>query len=549
MCWLSWGASSATVIAHEQSFAPSLHSEQAPTVARETSAWQGVLELEIFDKQSGKPLPALVRVTNLQTGERVSLERCLERPLGWYSSMPRSTYRVPRKNLRIEACHGIETEVLETECDFAATPQQLVQVPLRRIYDPAERHLRSGNTHLHLIRDAHRKMGVQLETRNDADRYLQVVGKSDGLDLVYVSYLTRPDKEYISNDYGPTDFQRLSDEELLLSHGEEYRHNGGVEAGDGEFSYGHVMFLDLPRLIRPASIGPGLTAGRAASDGVPLRRGIRRVRADGGTVIWCHGQMGSEAIPNWIDGLLHAHNIYDGGNEGTVEEVYYPYLNAGFEVPFSTGTDWGIWDFSRVYVPLKGPFDSRAFLAELARGRSFITNGTFLELNIDGQEPGDTIALEKPGNVRIKARAVGRADFQSLQLVFNGEVVREVNSRANGRHFKATLNDVIDFAVPGWLAVRIPTVRKYDIRSRLTGRGVNILGKTLFAHTSPVYISIGGRKVFQPAAAGELIQRMQASAEQIRTSGVFQSADEKRSILAIYEQATIEMHQRINRAE
>lgn len=112
-------------------------------------------------------------------------------------------------------------------------------------------------------------MGVQLESLSEADQYLQMASKSDGLDIVYVSYLTRPDSSYISNEYTNEDFKLLSDQEVLFVNGEEYRHQGGIDTEQGRVTYGHVMFLDIPRLILPASIGPGLTADGKATDGIP----------------------------------------------------------------------------------------------------------------------------------------------------------------------------------------------------------------------------------------------------------------------------------------
>ncbi len=547
---IAWSIFCSSSASHEQTLeafllASQASSEKVASEQGETPRPFGLLEVEIFDEKTKHPLHGLLRVTDLASGEHLRLERVLERPMGWYASLPHASYKVPRGRIRIEACHGIETEMFQTELDFSNGQPQSIKLPLRRFYDPSTHHLRAGNTHLHLIRDAHNKMGVQLESLSEADRYLQVVSKSDGLDIVYVSYLTRPDSEYISNEYTREDFKRLSDSEVLFVNGEEYRHQGGIETEKGKVTYGHVMFLEIPRLIQPASLGPALTVANDATDGIPLRTGIRQVRAAGGTVVWCHGLMGCEAVPNWIDGLLHAQNIYDGGNEGTIDEVYYPYLNTGLKIPFSTGTDWGIWDFSRVYTPVNGDIASQPFLASLAQGQSFITNGTFLELDVEGRKPGGEIPLDRPGKVRVRARAIGRADFQSLQLVFNGKVIRTVNRQARGGHFVATLEEIIDISEPGWLTVRIPTVREYDIRSRFTGTSTNLLGKTLFAHTSPIYVSVAGRQVFQPEAAGELLARLQKSAEQIRTKGAFRSADEKRSILTIYEQATRSLIERI----
>ncbi len=537
LCLVAYLVSSPNVVAHEHTLEGYLIENRRTSETEGASHSEGVLEIEVFDELTRQPLYGLVKVTNLASGRPVRLERFLERPMNWYATPPHATYSVPRGRIRVEACHGIETEIFSIELDFSQQAAQSISLPLRRFYEPSAHELRAGNTHLHLICDEHRKMGVQLESRAEADHYLQTVGQADGLDIVYVSYLTRPEKTYVSNDYKHEDLHQLSSEKILFVNGEEYRHQGGIDSENTKISYGHVMFLDIPRLILPASIGPGLSENPATTDGIPLRTGIEQIRADGGTVVWCHGLMGTEALPDWIDGLLHAQNIFDGGNEGTIDEVYYPLLNIGMKIPFSTGTDWGIWDFSRVYVPVAGDLASKSFLAALKQGNSFITNGTFLEFEVEGRQSGETIVLEGQGKIKVHARAIGREDFLSLQLVLNGNVIHEVSRKQVAGHYEAELEQMIQIDEPGWLAARIPTDRQYDIRSRLTGSSTNILGKTLFAHTSPIYVSVAGHEVYQPEAARILIARLQASIQEIRTKGVFRSADDMRSVMKIYNQA------------
>jgi hypothetical protein len=260
-------------------------------------------------------------------------------------------------------------------------------------------------------------------------------------------------------------------------------------------------------------------------------------RRQGGAVIWCHGTMGLEDIPDWLAGLIDAQNIYDGGNEGTFDSVYYPYLNAGLKVPFSTGTDWGITDFSRVYVRSASAFSSKVFLKELTEGRSYITNEPFLEFDADGAGSGDTLALARPGSVHVHGRAVGRSDFVHVEVVANGKVVHEAASRLVDGHYEAAVDIDVAVGQSGWIALRIPPVRPYEYRSKFSGPGTNILGKAIFAHTSPVYIKVGGQPVFDRAAVELLITRMQDALKQIDEMGTFADDKERDGIRGIYTEA------------
>ena len=194
------------------------------------------------------------------------------------------------------------------------------------------------------------------------------------------------------------------------------------------------MLLNILKLIEPVSIGPGIM--KEGTDGIPLQRGIRTARQDGATVIWCHNTFGHEDIPNWVTGLVHAQNIFDGGDHGTYEDTFYRYLNVGMKVPFSTGTDWFIYDFSRVYVPIAGELTSKKWLAELAAGKSYITNG--VSLGIHGQwqaDRRDDCRRRWRRAADRRQRAIGRNDFRQIELIHNGGVVHSVAGESQWRPF------------------------------------------------------------------------------------------------------------------
>ena len=81
----------------------------------------------------------------------------------------------------------------------------------------------------------------------------------------------------------------------------------------------------------------------------------------------------------------------------------------------------------------------REWLKGLAAGQSYITNGPFLELRAAGRGLGETVALAAAGPVEIAARAVGRADFERIELVQNGNVIRSEASRPEAGHFVAEM--------------------------------------------------------------------------------------------------------------
>ncbi len=553
--WLTLVAAAALLAAvplgaHPSTLAHALLAQASPVVP--VGAGPRVpVTLELRIGPDGKPVAGLVRITPAGGGEPLDLSAPLRRPMGWFSLPANATVELPPGAWRIEACHGLETAITTvTHGVPAQSPAPRATLILRRIYDAAARQLVGGNTHLHLRLNSARGMaGALLRNRREAESYLRTTAQSDGLDLVYVSHLERAGEtqHYVSNEFTAEELQRWSDVSVRFANGEEHRHEGGratKRSGQDELRYGHVLFLDLPRLVPPASYGAIFMPGAPPDDAIPMRRAILEARAAQGTIVWCHGKQGTEDVPNWTDGLLHAQNIFDGGTEGSVETVFYPYLNAGLRVPFSTGTDWGVYDFSRVYVPRTEPVSSRSFLNALSAGRTFITNGTFLEFEVEGRTAGDTLALPAAGKVRLRGRGVGRDDFVALEVVFNGRVVARVPSRQVAGHFEATLD--LPFAVtePGWLALRLPVSLPYTDRSAFTGAGANLFGKALFAHTSAVYVTLGGRAVCQPEAVDQLIAEARAAIGLIETRGAFASDSARDGLLAVYRAAIVKLEAR-----
>jgi hypothetical protein len=344
------------------------------------------------------------------------------------------------------------------------------------------------------------------------------VPAADDLDVLFISYLERTaeDRTYTTNRYPIGDFAKAWRTEALLNNGEEHRHNFD---GYGE-GFGHVLLLNINRLIVPISIGPGITGG--GNDGVPLRPGIDEAHRQGGTAIWAHNGWGFEDVPNFATARPDALNIFDGGSHGTYEDSFYHYLNAGLRVPFSTGTDWFIDDLNRVYANVRGNLTIRSWLDALKAGRSFITNGPLLEFSVGQTDIGGTLALDSPGEVRVRGRATGRQNFGKLQLVRNGRVIDETAAAPSGAHFEGRLDRTIAIDGPCWLALRVSSTLRSEY------------GRELFGHTSPVYITVGGANVRIQQDVEWLIRDMEQAIEAIAARGSFAMPSDRERVLAVY---------------
>lgn len=488
------------------------------------------LTLQLTDSETGTPVPGWVRIRD-SDGNQVAVSELFPRDLtpgvqqridAWSVVVQPTRITLPRRKLIVEALFGLETERATATLDLTGKSESSLNIPLTFFYRAKQHGYRSANTHLHLMK----------LTRDESDRYLREIPKADGLDVLFLSYLERAEaqKDYISNRYTQADLDKLArDSGVAFGNGEEHRHNFSAQ-GQG---FGHVMLLDIKELILPVSIGQGIM--KMGTDGLPVQRGIDQARRDGATVIWCHNDFGLEDVPNLVSGRIHALNIFDGNRVSSYKHSFYRYLNAGLRVPFSTGTDWFMYDVARVYVPAdQATITPRAWLKNLAAGQSYITNGPFLEFRVAGRNLGETVKLAAPGEVDVVARAVGRVNFERIELILNGKVIKSEPSRPEAGHFVAEFRSPLNVDGPGWLALRLPPQPVKDDPELTAPVPLNELGQPLFAHTSPIYLEVAGRRIFDSSAVRALITEMEESIEQINKQGQFADEEEKARVRSVY---------------
>ncbi len=491
------------------------------------------VRLSLVDGKTGKPVPGVIRCFVQGQEEAVPIHGLLERGQGvgsvalqqqgkrpprrpihdWYVLSEPSQVRLPQKPLRLEAFAGLETEMATLEVDLGNRNEASLTLSLNSFSHMKEEQWFGGNTHLHLFR---------LEPE-EANRYLSTIPAADRLDVLFTSYLIRPseDADYITNRYPIGDLTQFHATGVLVNQGEEHRHNLTPWSG----GYGHVMLLNIKKLIQPVSIGPGITG--AGTDGIPLQAGIDEAHRQGGTAIWCHNDFGLERVVNVVLGKVDAQNIFDGlslEDYPQFEDTFYHYLNAGLRVPFSTGTDWFLFDLARAYTRVAEPLGIASWLEALKRGRSFITNGPLFHFRVEDQSIGDAVSLKSPGEVGIEGRVSGRVDFGHLELIHNGRVVDRIPSQAAGKHFSAELKKTYPVEEPGWLALRV------------SGQADSEYGLPIFGHTSAIHLEVEGRSIRQPAAVDHLRKEIQEARATVADEALFATSEERKRVLDIYDQ-------------
>ena len=211
---------------------------------------------------------------------------------------------------------------------------------------------------------------------------------------------------------------------------------------------------------------------------------------------------------------------------------YYTLLNCGFKMRPTGGTASGVHPvpvgFGRVYVECPDGFSYENWLNNLDAGRSFVTTGPMLSLNIDGKPMGASLKFDNsiPRSVHLKGEVLSEHPIATVEVIVNGRVARwwrpAENRLAHGS-FQAAIDLKQNLSTSSWVVVRV--------FSKLPN------GRSRFAHSSPVHIGVEGRPLRPTKAETQyLIKRVEDELK--RHQGVLKEEDlaEFQEALAVYKE-------------
>lgn len=233
-------------------------------------------------------------------------------------------------------------------------------------------------------------------------------------------------------------------------------------------------------------------------------------------------------FPNGVDADLSAWASWkpEPGFEGDkgfalwIMDLYYKLLNCGFDLPASGGSACGVKPlpvgYSRVYVKLDEPFSYENFFRALKAGRSFSTNGPMLDLKVNGRAIGSKIQFSRKTQIQIEATAESGTELESLEIIVNGKVSKEVRGQG-----LLTAKQAIEVNDSVWVAARAFEKSERTI---------------VFGQTSPIYVLKDGKPVrlrqdaqYWLAKVDELIARTRRQE--------FRQESHRQETLAVYEKA------------
>ncbi|WP_433443768.1 CehA/McbA family metallohydrolase [Nonomuraea sp. CA-141351] len=387
---------------------------------------------------------------------------------------------VPAEPLTVSVTRGMEYGSATVEVAPSPGEELTVELTPERIHDAAARGWYGGDLHVHLNwmgddpatpeRAAAAQIGEDLHVLN------LVAGNVAG-ERVYDRELL---EEWVGRDLP------WSDERHVARFGVEYRNDllGHVSAfglADVPARF-HSGFGDSPD-AHPNSAPLAELRGLGAITGYghPFHTDLSETDPPERAVAAGRNCSAREIVVDAALGLIDSLDVLNHSSIQATAVVYRRLVGAGNRLAVTAGTDAVLsisrrgtassppgWE--RVYARVDGPLTAQSFAEAVRRGRTFATTGPWLELDVGGHQPGDTVQAAEGDTIVIAARTIG-PEVEWLQL--------------------RTADGVLAEGGPGLLTAEI-VVREPTYVVAVAGGGPHprsLHPAGVYAHTSPVYIA------------------------------------------------------------
>ena len=437
--------------------------------------------VRVKDSSTGEPVASRVRVTDAADQYWPPAGHQKNVAVGWRQDVggdvvvggntyayvePEFQIQVPAGEYKIEVVRGLE--YLPRTLEFQVRPGEIpaLDLGLKRWANMAGRGWYSGDTHVHFL-GPH---SAWLEARGEDLNVVNVLAAKWGELITSVEHFQgRPDP--------------LSGGNHIVYVNEESRHN----------FLGHTVLLNLKELVYPLSWeGPG--AGIPGGiDSPSMAHHADQAHAQGGLVGWAHfpnpdGELAVDVALGKIDSfdLFTWGDPFSGkGSQESPLELWYRFLNCGFDIPLTAGTD-KMWNRQvvgnpRTYVKVEGPFSYAAWIAGIRAGRTFVTTGPLLDFQMEGRLPGETIAMPEGGELEVKVNVRSRIPVARIEIIQNGKVVSAVQN--DHAELALELASSVRIDKSSWIAARVYSPRVLPYQAVFDPNPV-------MAHTGPVYVRV-----------------------------------------------------------
>ena len=391
---------------------------------------------------------------------------------------------MPPGQATVEAVKGFEYVPVKMQASVVSERTTTVTLTLKRLADMPASGWQSGDIHMH---PNHVPGGLYM-TMEDC------LLLAKGEDIHVASLLAGSvgvlahvfDTEYFN--YGKPD--PVSTPEYLVAVQQEVRNVSAM--------FGHIALLGISRFVEPFYIGQAKSTDW--EDYPPLYVPAMAAKKQGAAVVYLHpadkpeipvGDHLAREFPVDIAlGAVDALDVLSNLDEEGGCWMYYHILNCGLKCTASAGTDsqmdvmrHALPGASKVYVRTSAPLTYEKWLEAYKAGRTFVSNGPLLSLEVEGEGPGGEIELPAARSVRVTAKAQSIVPMTALELIVNGEVAASIDATQGGT--LAEISRDLPIGKSSWIAARV-----WGPANRLV-----VNDTKAFAHTTPVYCYVGKQKI------------------------------------------------------
>lgn len=448
---------------------------------------EATLAVRVLDDATGQPVPARVRLEDARgdhpqaRGAVAVSESAIPIPkqavaVMWgqndraqgYALQPDGSFyadggfdvRMPAGAYRLTVSKGFEYKPQSIAVDLAPGAAVSREIRMARWIDMPARGWYSSDDHIHLRRSP-----------GDDPKILKWIAAEDihvGNILEMGDFWATYFSQYAFGDRG-----RYQEGGRILSSGQEEPRTPEI---------GHTISLGARELVR------------MQRDYYSYDRLFDRVHEMGGLAGFAHQGFSFHAYRGMALNVLGGRTDFLELAQFCVPEgplpvkYYYHFLDLGFRLTALAGSDFpwcgkGVAQIgnARFYTYTGEPSLSyQAWFAAMKAGRTFVTTGPMLMLQVNGHLPGDQIDIPPGAKVRVTAEAFGQ-DLQSLEIVGHGKTLARAAGPGSG----------------GRVAVEVEITPAHGIWIAAKCEGA----PGQMAHTTPVYVTVNGGGFQNPATA------------------------------------------------
>ncbi len=327
---------------------------------------------------------------------------------------PEFVVDLPKGDVTITVHKGTEYLPAMAKLTLTEDPPEPVTISLERWVNMNALGWYSGDTHVHFLDDHTARLEIQAEDLN----VINVLATKWGELITNVEHVTgAPSIHSFRNG--------------LIYFNEETRHG----------FLGHTILQRIKKLIYPLTWGGPRTGVLGQSDYPPMAHQADKAHAQGALVTWAHfpypdGEVAIDVALDKVDTVdlfTWADAFKDGvpGREPGALTYWYYFLNSGFRLPATAGTDkmlnTQVVGSVKTYAWIGKPeITYTDWIEAIGSGRTFVTTGPVVQFSANGQPIGSDLEFKKGDTVKLRAKVMAPYDLypvDRLEIVVGGRVV------------------------------------------------------------------------------------------------------------------------------